>query len=178
MTLTDYIPHYTLEDYDQWEGEWELWSGVPIAMSPSPGMEHQLLSGRLLRRVSDLLEGTGCPDCLVVHDLDWRIPDDTVLRPDLQILCGHPPTSFVVETPKMVVEILSDSTRQRDLVYKRDVYRKLGVPYYLVVDPRAESCLLLGLVGEEYAELPLPALLKLDHDCRLELDLSDLFLAR
>lgn len=178
MTLSNYIPHYTLEDYERWEGDWELWSGVPVAMSPSPGMEHQLLSGRLLRQVSERLEGAGCGDCLVVHDLDWRVANDTVLRPDLQILCGHPPTAFVTETPKMVVEILSDSTRQRDLLYKREIYGKLGVPYYLIVDPRSRQCTLLRLDGQEYLESPTPTVLNLDSDCQIDLDLSGLFSQR
>ncbi|MFO0943736.1 MAG: hypothetical protein U0930_23620 [Pirellulales bacterium] len=29
------LPCYTIEDYRQWQGDWELWDGVAIAMIPS-----------------------------------------------------------------------------------------------------------------------------------------------
>ena len=34
-----------------------------------------------------------------------------------------------------MVEILSDSTRQRDLWKKRDAYERRGIPTYWIVDP-------------------------------------------
>lgn len=36
-----YIPTYTVADYERWEGEWELWDGVPVAMSSAPIFRHQ-----------------------------------------------------------------------------------------------------------------------------------------
>lgn len=38
------IPRYTYDDYKQWEGQWELISGVAYAMSPAPMIEHQSIS--------------------------------------------------------------------------------------------------------------------------------------
>ncbi|WP_457626586.1 hypothetical protein [Persephonella sp.] len=31
-----YLPNYTVEDYKQWEGDWELIEGIAYAMVPSP----------------------------------------------------------------------------------------------------------------------------------------------
>jgi len=42
-----YMPHYTVEDYMRWEGDWELIKGTPFAMSPSAGITHQKLSGSI-----------------------------------------------------------------------------------------------------------------------------------
>ncbi len=39
------------------------------------------------------------------------------------------------ETPALVAEVLSDSTRQNDLTYKRELYHRQGVEAYLIVDP-------------------------------------------
>ena len=31
-----YKPRYTVDDYESWAGDWELWQGTAIAMTPSP----------------------------------------------------------------------------------------------------------------------------------------------
>jgi Uma2 family endonuclease len=38
---------YTLEDWKQWDGRWELIHGMAYDMTPSPGTKHQEVSGRL-----------------------------------------------------------------------------------------------------------------------------------
>jgi hypothetical protein len=35
------LPHYTYDDYLQWEGRWELIRGIPFAMVPAPVIRHQ-----------------------------------------------------------------------------------------------------------------------------------------
>ncbi len=37
----EYLPKYKYDDYKQWEGKWELIHGIPYAMSPALGFEHQ-----------------------------------------------------------------------------------------------------------------------------------------
>jgi hypothetical protein len=46
LTIHD-IPHYTYNDYQKWEGDWELIRGIPYAVSPSPGWRHQLFGWQL-----------------------------------------------------------------------------------------------------------------------------------
>lgn len=60
-------------------------------------------------------------DCLAVQELDWRVDEETVLRPDLVVLCERPKARYITKTPPLVAEILSPSTRHRDLLYKRDI---------------------------------------------------------
>ncbi len=43
-----YLPHYTIDDYQLWAGDWELWNGIAVAMTPSPFGRHQALASRLL----------------------------------------------------------------------------------------------------------------------------------
>lgn len=143
MALPRYIPDYTVDDYRQWEGDWELWSGVPVAMSPSAKKNHQRLCARLHLLLSGLLESQGCSDCEVLFELDWVVSRDTVFRPDLVIVCDDTPSDFLEKTPVFIAEILSDSTRQRDLLYKRDSYAQLGVKYYLTIDPEDGAYTLL-----------------------------------
>ncbi|NPA51584.1 MAG: Uma2 family endonuclease, partial [Aquificae bacterium] len=47
MILPKYLPHYTYEDYKNWEGRWELIDGVPYAMSPAPAPKHQIVSNKI-----------------------------------------------------------------------------------------------------------------------------------
>lgn len=175
MALSNYIPRYTVTDYEQWKGDWELWSGVPVSICPSPDIEHQLLSGELFVRLRKSLEEAECLECTVVQDVDWRVSEDTVLRPDLSIICRHKNSGFIEQSPPMVVEILSDSTRQRDLLYKKDMYEKLGVLCYLIVDPRAKtwSLFMNGVNGFEAASLTNG--LSLSPDCKISPVFDGLF---
>ena len=54
--------------------------------------------------------------------------------------------------PLLVVEVLSPSTRRRDLTEKRDIYEETGVASYWVVDPRAQVLVVHELVDGRYVE--------------------------
>ena len=49
--LRKFVPRYTVDDYSQWKGDWELWDGVPIAMSPSPFDRHAELMASLITQL-------------------------------------------------------------------------------------------------------------------------------
>lgn len=130
-----YIPHYTVSDYQQWEGAWELWQGIPVAMTPSPFGPHQRCSLRLARALLAAVEAAGC-QAEVLQEIDWIISDDTVVRPDVIVLCGAVPEKHVTRTPAIVAEILSPSTADRDRNEKRQLFEEQGVEHYLVMDPK------------------------------------------
>jgi hypothetical protein len=41
------LPSYSYDDYQLWDGRWELIEGIPFAMSPSPTQDHQSLAMRI-----------------------------------------------------------------------------------------------------------------------------------
>lgn len=174
MALPRYVPHYTLSDYEAWEGRWELWNGLPVAISPSPGRRHQEVASNLLFAMWQALLSGNCERCKVLYEIDWRISSDTVVRPDLLIVCDHKPSNWIEETPQFIAEILSDSTRERDLTYKREMYQKLGVAYYLVIDPEVETFQLFWNARAAYQESANLAL-NLSQTCRVTVDLDGLF---
>lgn len=174
MAVPRYIPHYSVDDYRSWQGDWELWSGVPIAMSPSAKRVHQRVCGRLYNLFSSSLQSGGCSDCEVAFEVDWVVSDDTVYRPDLLITCHHPPSDYVTRTPLLVAEVLSDSTRQRDLVHKREAYQELGVKYYLLADPESNKLTVLVLGENGYEQVESPSLV-LHDGCQFTADFSGLF---
>lgn len=133
-----HIPHYTLEDYRQWEGDWELIDGIAIAMTPSPFGPHERVVSRLSRIIGVQIEQSAC-SCEVYTNLDWVISNDTVIRPDLMVVCGEQPQRHLERPPVLVAEVLSESTRNRDLVAKRGLCREQQVLHYLVIDPDAKT---------------------------------------
>ena len=120
-TAGRYLPHYTVADYEQWEGDWELWQGIPVAMSPSPFGPHQNCSLRIARSLLAAIEAAKC-QAVVLQEVDWIISDDTVVRPDVLVLCGGVPERHVTQSPALIVEILSPSTADRDRNEKLGLY--------------------------------------------------------
>ncbi|MFI5268851.1 MAG: Uma2 family endonuclease [Chloroflexota bacterium] len=57
--------------------------------------------------------------------------------------------------PDIIVEILSPSTRRRDLGIKMQIYARFGAPWYFVVDARARTVQPYELIEGAYSPLPL-----------------------
>ncbi|MFM9105782.1 MAG: Uma2 family endonuclease [Chloroflexota bacterium] len=74
-------------------------------------------------------------------------PDLFVVRKDNP---GHLGERGFEGTPDLVVEILSVSTRGHDIVRKRDLYLRAGVPEYWLVDPDSRSIEVLTLRDAAY----------------------------
>ena len=145
-----YIPHYTIADYQTWEGDWELWGGVPVSMTPSPGEPHQIVAGNLYSMLREQLHHDASCPCRVVYELDWRIDEATVVCPDISVLCDPTEGGFIARPPSLIVEVLSPATAGKDRVQKRRLYAEQGVGYYLLADPAARTLETLKLVGGDY----------------------------
>ncbi|HRQ89463.1 MAG TPA: Uma2 family endonuclease [Bacteroidia bacterium] len=176
MPAVSYRPRYTAEDYLGWEGDWELWDGIPVSMSPSPNFFHQSTGVRLLKQLIRRLDSAPCPaDCEALYEIDWHVTGNTVVRPDLMIVCERPEGQWIEKRPEFVAEILSPSTRQKDLVAKRELYATSGVPYYLIVDPEERSATLLELAEGTYRERAADEPFELHPGCAVQLEISALF---
>lgn len=170
-------PHYKVEERNHWEGDWELWAGVPVAMSPSPSGRHQAALVRLAHALSTELEQCACAATVLV-ELDWVVSSDTVVRPDLVVVCGPPPEGHLHAAPALAAEIVSPQSSERDRRYKRDLYDEQGVGTYLVIDPAAHTCeaYFRDAAGAwERNVVDSPVSLELCGDCRLKLDPAMLF---
>ena len=175
-TAPRYVPHYTVEDYRRWEGDWELIEGVPISMSPSPFGPHERVVSEIARQLGNEVIKNECP-CRVYTNLDWIVSDDTVVRPDVMLVCGDQPERHLERAPSIVVEVLSDSTRDRDLSVKQSLYAENHVQHYIVADPQRRSIeYATSRGGEVQLEQAAESLeLILDDDCRIRLDCSGVF---
>ena len=146
--LQKIIPHYTYEDYLHWEGRWELIDGHPIAMSPSPMPRHQKLvisfAAELLRIIKK------CKHCTVYDYLDYKVEDDTILQPDILVVCKEIKKSYLDFAPSLVTEILSPSTALRDRHTKFEIYEQQGIKYYVIIDPDKDIVEVYSLQNGKY----------------------------
>lgn len=120
-----------------------------IYLLASPNIGHQEILGRLYLLFNDYFKGKKCRVFLAPFDVrlkkkDIKTPD--VMQPDVLVACDL--ENNVTEkgrymgTPTLVVEILSDSTRNKDMVDKLNSYMLSGVKEYWIVDTRHESILI------------------------------------
>ncbi|WP_300363027.1 Uma2 family endonuclease [Hydrogenimonas sp.] len=128
-----YQEHYLIEDYEQWEGDWELIDGMPYAMSPAPVTEHQYIGSMIVGILNEKLEE--CEACYAVAEAEWRAREDTVFRPDVMVVCSREMERYNTKRPEMIFEVVSPATAKRDEHYKFDYYEAEGVPWYTIVYP-------------------------------------------
>ena len=117
---------------------YEIIGGKKI-MSPAANLTHSDIIGRLYLFIGNHLmankSGYIYPDNVDVHFSDGSLfkPDlVVVLKSNEKILAGR---KAIYGAPDMVVEVLSKSTKKKDLTIKKDVYEAQGVKEYWIVDP-------------------------------------------
>lgn len=171
-TAPRYLPHYTVADHASWEGNWELLDGVAVAMTPSPFGKHAEQLSRLAARLWNAIDAAEC-SATVLAEIDWVVSEDTVVRPDLVVVCGAAPERHVEEPPVLIVEILSAATRDRDLTIKRELYEAKHVAWYGIVDPDEGQSTLLQLDAKGlYQPVPFADVqeIQICPDCVVKLD--------
>lgn len=172
-----YLPHYTYEDYLQWEGRWELIDGIPYAMSPAPVPRHQTVAGNLHAEFRTAIKKAKC-SCKVYQPLDYKLSDDTIFNPDLSIVCKPITKKFLDFPPELVVEILSESTGMKDRNVKYPKYEAEGIPYYIMVDADKNTVEVYQFTGGHYSRQPLdqskPFAFDL-VDCKFEIVFDDIW---
>lgn len=146
------VPRYTYNDYKLWEDRWELIDGIAYAMSPSPMIRHQNISGKITSELLQLFEK--CKKCQVLLPVDWKIDEGTVVQPDNSVICHKPKhQAYLTKAPKIIFEILSKSTAKKDKTVKFDLYEKEGVNYYVIVDPDEEIAKVYQLQSGRYVKV-------------------------
>ncbi len=171
------IPHYTYDDWVHWEGVWELIEGHPIAMSPAPVPLHQRVAAELRTELVLAVRKSDCKKCRVYDPLDYKIANDTILVPDILIICGEVKKKFLDFPPVLVVEILSPSTVLRDRNTKYQYYQQQGVKYYLIVDADKKIIDVFVLRDGHYSlqQINNSYVFNLNDDCTITPELSGIF---
>lgn len=115
----------------------ELIQGHEIAMSPA-SIKHILIQRNLAIIIGSFLRGKKCQlfmEAAVVFD------EENHFIPDLIVVCDPDKIkkNNIEGAPDFIVEVLSPSTRRRDITIKKEIYEKYGVKEYWIISPKDEA---------------------------------------
>lgn len=143
----------TYADLEQLPDDGNLYELIDgeLYVTSAPSAAHQ----RAVRRLILTLDPC-CPSELEVFcaPFEWHaVERDDRYQPDLLVARRADVTAKnLPRPPVLAVEVLSPSTRSRDLVLKRRTYAQAGLENYWIVDPDIPSVTVLELVGGSYVE--------------------------
>jgi Uma2 family endonuclease len=116
---------------------WELFDGVPMAMSPER-VVHGDTKYRAARGFDEAIAKARVPCRFVLDSALVRIDANNGYQPDLLVYCGEqlPGDATEVPNPVIVLEVLSPGNAMTDLRDKLQGYfRVASIQRYLIVDP-------------------------------------------
>ncbi|MEH7385931.1 Uma2 family endonuclease [Bacillus sp. JJ1521] len=107
----------------------------------SPRTAHQMAITELFGTFYNFFQGKSCTPMVAPYDIELRrTPDNiNIVQPDLMVICDLEENlnenDYYKGVPPIVVEVLSKSTRSKDLIKKLDLYMSTGVREYWIVNP-------------------------------------------
>jgi Uma2 family endonuclease len=175
LTIQD-IPHYSYKDYEMWEGDWELIRGIPYAMVPAPDWMHQEFGGSFVQHVRNAFDKNknNC-SCKVLYECDWLVSDDTVIRPDVMVVCDPIEGKYPVKPPVLILEILSPSSILKDRNTKFKLYQSYGVKYYLIANVDRKEIEYFVLIDNQYKQAQHLVEYSFTPACTVTVNLSGIF---
>jgi prevent-host-death family protein len=121
------------ERYEYIDGE--------IYLLASPKTVHQKILGRLHLIFCNWFQGKKCQPMLAPYDITLKRNQENinVVQPDLMVICDLDENlnekDYYMGVPALVVEIISESTRGKDLIKKLDLYMSTGISEYWIINP-------------------------------------------
>jgi len=127
-----------------------------IYLLASPDIRHQEILARLHLTFNEYFKGNKCRVFFAPFDVHFKknnINEPDVMQPDMLVACdlegNVTENRRYMGTPTLVVEILSDGTRSKDMITKLDTYRLSGVQEYWIIDPKQESIMIYVFIDYE-----------------------------
>jgi Uma2 family endonuclease len=150
---TDRKNPVTYSDYLQIDDRVEVINGTVYAIS-APAIWHQRSLGRVFVQFERQLKGKPCEPFVAPVDVRLFYEEDnsdtTIVQPDILIVCDKSKImdGSIKGAPDFILEILSESTKTRDMVYKYNLYARSGVKEYWILDPDS-MILIKAVLGED-----------------------------
>ena len=131
---------FTIENYFKLpeEERVELIDGVFYDLA-APTNKHQIIRDEVFVRFRDYIRRkTG--KCITVTspiDVQLDCDDKTMVQPDVVVVCDRDKfqKGRIYGAPDLIVEVLSKSTKKKDIMLKGPKYQNAGVREYWMVDP-------------------------------------------
>ncbi len=160
----------TFEDYLSYsnetlmEGRYELINGELVELPPESRLNSTIAVRILLVLVAagipvELIHPGKCEvqvPILQPNDAANRFPDLVVLREEhLELTQRRLTITIDMPPPRLIAEVVSPgkTNRDRDYIHKRAQYAAIGVPESWLIDPVAQTVMVLSLKGEAYREV-------------------------
>ena len=121
------------ERYEYIDGE--------IYLLASPRTAHQIAITELFGIFYNFFQGKNCTPMVAPYDIELRRSPENIniVQPDIMIICDLEEKlnedDYYKGVPSLVVEVLSKSTKRKDLIKKLDLYMSCGVNEYWIVNP-------------------------------------------
>ncbi len=109
----------------------------------SPRTTHQKSLTKLFGIFYYFFSDKKCSVMTAPYDITLKRPEqnekNNIVQPDLVVICDLEDNlderDYYMGIPELVIEILSDSTRAKDMVKKLDLYKNCGIKEYWIVNP-------------------------------------------
>lgn len=147
---------YTIEDRNALPEDHpsELIDGVIYNMA-SPALRHQSISGSIYHQLWNYIDAHGGNCVPFIAPTDVRLDRDerTMVVPDVFVICQPDDDrmdndKYINGAPDLIIEVLSPSTRRKDMFTKLHKYEAAGVREYWIVDPEKEK-VIVYVFGED-----------------------------
>jgi prevent-host-death family protein len=145
-----------LELVEHSEQRYELIDGVIYNLA-SPSYKHQHAVHELHGAFYNWFKGKSCTPLTSPFDVTFIKQADNicVVQPDILVICDKEnidQKGRYKGIPALVVEVLSPSTRSKDLIKKLDLYKQCGVNEYWIADPMNEQITIYSLTDNDITD--------------------------
>jgi len=110
-----------------------------VYLLASPSFDHQNIIVEILNAMYNWFKGKKCRPLTAPFDVTLTKDDNkNVVQPDIIVICDIENINErrrYTGTPTLVVEVLSESTQQKDMLKKLDLYFNGGIKEYWIVSP-------------------------------------------
>jgi Uma2 family endonuclease len=147
---------YSVQDYFKLDGPYlvEFVDGR-LQVLPMPDSLHQAIIRVLCNLIENFLERD--PEARVVMAPFKVFLNDRLYRePDVAMMLGKHAQRRTTQSWRgadLVVEVISESNREHDVVTKMIDYAAASIPEYWIVDPEAKAITAFALVDGKYSQL-------------------------
>lgn len=116
-------------------------NAMPIEDMTNTFVEHSFIINNFVVMIGNQIKDSLCRVLGDGVQYQWHENDDKVVIPDVSINCNTRDRKNVSLTgiPRMVMEVLSNATEEYDRGEKMEIYRKVGVSEYWIVDWRRKQ---------------------------------------
>jgi prevent-host-death family protein len=140
----------TEERYEYIDGE--------IYYLASPKTAHQAALTELFGMFFNWFQGKECSVFVAPYDITLKRTEDdfNLVQPDIMVICNLKEKlderDYYMGVPALLVEIMSESTKRKDLTKKLDLYMDSGVREYWIINPQNREVTVYRFENKDIAD--------------------------